>query len=234
MPVLSAGKTSSKFGRKTLGKITPWEEASIGSSGSLGHRLSQALNVFRKPLNSTELNERFRVFRRDFKSTSFFTRNFMILDLLRQLTIVNSIIFLPDWPLTSLSIITSVNFLLMLAITVLRPYNTKRMIFQNLFNEICLLSACCAAFYLAVCDKIGNFDVSSRLVAGWVIVYSNLTIIYFFMGMVICDFILAAYRAADTAKKIYLEKFKDGISRSEKSRRRREIIKDLMGMNRFI
>ena len=187
--------------------------------------LSNAVKNLQRPLSTDEVKEKYSIFLKDYKDDSSIRQYFMVIDLLRQVLMTSLILLLPDWPFTTITAITSLNFTILLILIFARPYKRLRDLIQNLMNEFCLIIASTSVIYMSYMEKMGDYDIDFKFKLGWMVVGANMFLIYFFILRFTIEFFEGIVRSIRSGVKFYQERRQKEIEIFKANRHKKNINK---------
>jgi hypothetical protein len=214
---------TSKFGRKSMGKITPWEEFTDfvrRSSRAFSQQglsfLSSSANILRRKDTLEEFTQKYKLLVKDFDSNSITAQYFLLFDLCRQFFITLVILSLLDNPLVQAALIHCLNLTVLIMLIVLRPYKYKKEFFQSLINEVALQIIGGCVMYLAILDNKGADETEKRMKVGWLMVFTNIFLIYFFIAVFAFNLVAAFFQGVKLLIKYCKQRRQRGSTLSTK------------------
>lgn len=181
-------------------------------------------------------------FHKDYHQDSPYKSYFIIADLIRQSVYTLLIIIFYDKPFLGLISILILNSFYVIMFVKIKPYKEKMDFYQNLFNEIILISVFVCTLVMASMEKFGENDLNLKMEIGWVIVIGNSTLVLLFILrmifniiQIICSLIkigLIVIKSKIKKNKIFDEQIDKDNSKPKK--KEKDIIQNIMEIQNFL
>ena len=112
------------------------------------------------------------------KDENFWTRQFIMLDLYRQMAWCMIVVFLNDFPFLQIIFFCLIHALYFYLFFMVRPLNNHILILMLVFNEMAAGVAFFSAMVIGIYDNQSGNYIEKKEMLGWVVIYAKLTLLY--------------------------------------------------------
>jgi len=114
----------------------------------------------------------------EFRHEKWTQRNFVFLDLIRQILFIFIVVFFYPSPFLQIILINAVQLIYMVATCVIKPFDQKFSKINFAITEIFMSLALISCLVIGIYDDIQMFDLEKRIQWGWVVPYCNCGLLY--------------------------------------------------------
>ena len=136
------------------------------------------LNIY-KVKDSIEYKNKYRVLCKDFHKSQFLYN--ILFDIARFIIIPFIIITLFGFNMLQISILNTMNFIMLAYIALKMPYTRKQNTIVALINEFCIFTSYGSAFLLVSLGQ-GDLSIQNKMNLGWIIVFAYIFLLYFLIA----------------------------------------------------
>lgn len=151
--------------------------------------------------------------------SSIFNCIYPLIDMNRHIINTLVLVFVSDYPLLQMVVLSSTNCFVFIYSLILRPFKQTKVFIITFVNEIIVCLICLSTAYLCILDKNKDFDLSKRFKIGKIILYSNMVLNFFFSIIFFIDMIFLFFFSIYTIK-AYYDEYK--ILQKEKSSKKND------------
>ena len=135
-------------------------------------------NFLYRPTNPIVYLKRYEILHLDFKFNSSIHKYYAFLYYIRQCTLSALVIILHEYPFFQMITINIFNISFILYMIFLRPFTSKYVFFVTIVEEFITESAFLCGMLLSVYDFTDDTDYIKRSKCGWVIIFANISLLY--------------------------------------------------------
>jgi hypothetical protein len=152
-----------------------------------------ASSFFHFQNHDSELKTNYLILYRDYKQERVTKAFYLLFDMLRHFFLSMILVFLYEFPLEQIIIISFVNISILIYLIIVRPFTKTKDFILNLINETFMCSGCLACLAIAFMDHTYDQNHDKRFKAGWVIFFAN-TGLMFASSLVLLSEIILVFK----------------------------------------
>ena len=150
-----------------------WFTSSKRSMERLKNKISEE-----KQILLMNLERKYDILYVEFKGQHFLHRNFIFLDLLRQILFLIVILASDKTPFMQIIIVMIFQFTYCIAAWIIRPFETMYVKLNFAVTELFMTTALFSCLLIGIYDHYEIYDIEQRTKLGWVVPYCNLGLLY--------------------------------------------------------